>query len=176
MSVIETKRLLLRRFAPADADAMIQVFCDPNVMRFSEGVRTPDWVVAWLEKCVAQEAANPIPDPWAVVEKSSGAVMGYCGLFDCPDINGRPEIEIGYRLAIRYWGYGYASEAACAVRDLAFGSFGLTRLIAMIDPQNTASIRVAEKLGMRRAGEVMFPGYTHPDWVYAVTNFDSQLG
>jgi len=94
--------------------------------------------------------------------------MGYCGLFYFPDVGGQPETEIGYRLARAYWGRGYATEAARAVRDYAFDTLRLQRLIAMIDPQNGASIRVAEKLGMVYEKEVMFAGYTHPDRVYVI--------
>jgi len=56
-----------------------------------------------------------------------------------------------------------------AVRDYAFNTLGLKRLIAIIDPANTASIRVAEKIGMKYEQDVMFEGYDHPDHVYAIT-------
>lgn len=168
LGLIHTKRLLLRPLRLPDADALSWVFCDPEVMRFSDGLRTPEWVLAWVQGWLAEDASRVIPAPWAVVEKTNDVVLGYCGLFDCPDVNGRPEIEIGYRLARAYWGNGYATEAAGAVRDFAFSTLNLTRLIAMIDPQNTASIRVAEKIGMHYARDVMFPGYTHPDRVYAI--------
>jgi hypothetical protein len=97
-------------------------------------------------------------------------VIGYCGLFYFPDIDGQPEIEIGYRLARSAWGHGYATEAALSVRDFAVTTLGIKRLIAMIDPSNLASIRVAEKLGMRYEKEVMLEGYTHPDHIYAMNS------
>jgi RimJ/RimL family protein N-acetyltransferase len=77
-------------------------------------------------------------------------------------------VELGYRLARSAWGKGYATEATIAVRDHAFTSLGMKRLIAIIDPSNLASVRVAEKLGMRFESEVMLEGYTHPDHVYAL--------
>jgi RimJ/RimL family protein N-acetyltransferase len=83
---------------------------------------------------------------------------------------GQPETEIGYRLARPYWGRGYATESARAVRDYALNTLRLPRLIAMIDPQNVASIRVVEKLGMHYEKDVMFEGYTHPDRVYAIVH------
>ncbi|MDQ2691068.1 MAG: GNAT family N-acetyltransferase, partial [Chloroflexota bacterium] len=94
---------------------------------------------------------------------------GYCGLFYFPDVGGKPEVEIGYRLRRSAWGKGFATEAACAVRDFAFNSLGMQRLIALIDPDNIASIRVAEKLGMQYEKDIMLPGYTHPDRIYAVS-------
>jgi RimJ/RimL family protein N-acetyltransferase len=86
-------------------------------------------------------------------------------LFD--DVNGRPEVEIGYRLIRSAWGHGYATEAAQAVATYAT-TLGIQRLIALIDPGNVASIRVAYKLGMHYEADVMFDGYTHPDHVYTM--------
>jgi RimJ/RimL family protein N-acetyltransferase len=63
-------------------------------------------------------------------------------------IDGTPEVEIGYRLAEAFWGQGFAPEAAAATRDVAFGVFGLSRVVALIDPLNVRSVRVAEKIGM----------------------------
>ena len=76
-----------------------------------------------------------------------------------PHVNGRPEVEIGYRLARAWWGRGYATEAVLAARDYAFDTLGLSRLIALIDPANAASIRVARKAGMHYETDVMMPGY-----------------
>ena len=100
---------------------------------------------------------------YAVMEQSSRAVIGYCGLFFFADVNGQPEVEVGYRLARAKWGHGYATEAAQAVRDYAFQTLGITRLIAIIAPATHASLRVAHKLGIRCAQPDMFEGYTHPE-------------
>ena len=62
------------------------------------------------------------------------------------------------------WGYGYATEAARAVRDYAFSELNLNRLVALIEPVNQRSIRVAEKLGMRYEKDVMLEGYDYPDY------------
>ena len=104
------------------------------------------------------------------MEKNSRVVIGYCGLFYFPAIAEQPEIEIGYRLARPFWGHGYATEAVAAVRDYGFSVLCLPRLIALIDPQNVASIRVAENAGMRYEREVMLEGYSHPDHVYSIMN------
>ena len=147
---------------------MNRVFGDPEVMRFGDGVKTPQWVENWLCCCIENYRLKSSSSPWAVVEKSIQETIGYCGLFYFPDVCGQPEREIGYRLVRVYWGHGYATEAATAVRDYGFGTLRLPRLISMVDPQNVASIRVAEKLGMRYEKEVCFEGYTHPDRVYAI--------
>ena len=168
MIIIETERLILRRFQLSDDNAMNCVFGDAEVMRFGDGVKTEEEIGAWLVDCIEDYYQQRDFGPWAVVEKNSRSIIGYCGLFYFPDVNGMPEIEIGYRLARSFWGKGYATEAALAVRDYAFDTLGLTRLITMIDPQNVASIRVAEKIGMIYEQDVMFDGYTHPDHVYAI--------
>ena len=147
---------------------MVQVFGDPEVMRFGDGVQTREWVQAWLRACLERYYQTWGFGPYAVVKKQDQNVIGYCGLFFFPDINGQPEVEIGYRLARSAWGQGYATEAAGAVRDYAFHVLGIKRLIAIIDPSNVASIRVAQKIGMHYEQEVMLEGYTHPDHVYAM--------
>lgn len=145
----------------------MRVFGDPEVMRFGDGPQSAEWVSDWLDSCFDGYEQRGY-GPWAVVEKAGGEVIGYCGLFYFPDINGRPEIEIGYRLARGWWGRGCATEAVIAVRDYAFNALGLSRLVALIDPVNVASIRVAEKAGMRYETDVMLEGYDHPDRVYVV--------
>jgi len=104
---------------------------------------------------------------WVVTETGNPTALGYCGLTWFPDINGRPEVEVGYRLARQCWGRGFATEAAIAVRELAFSDFGLDRLIALIDPANQRSIKVARKLGMTYESDVLLDGYDYPDNVYS---------
>lgn len=146
----------------------MNIFGDPEVMRFGDGVQTQQWVEGWLQTCLESYAVHGF-GPYAVVEQSSGNMIGYCGLYYFSNVNGRPEVEIGYRLQRSAWGQGYAVEAARAARDFAFDTLDIERLIAIIDPGNLASIRVAEKIGMHYESEVMFEGYTHPDHVYVIT-------
>lgn len=167
-TIVETARLSLRPFRLSDHEALSRVFGDAEVMRFGDGPRTHAWVGDWLRDCLDGYERRGF-GPWAVVERSSGEVIGYCGLFYFPDVNGRPEIELGYRLARAYWGRGYATDAVLAARDYAFDALGMPRLIALIDPDNAASLRVAEKAGMKYEDDVMLAGYTHPDRVYTVT-------
>jgi RimJ/RimL family protein N-acetyltransferase len=169
MLQLTTSRLLLRAFHILDAGPMYRVFGDAEVMRFGDGVQTMEWVQGWLRTCLERYYRTWGFGPYAVLEKSSRSVIGYCGLFYFPDLDGQPEVEIGYRLARSAWGRGYATEAARAVRDYAFETLAIRRLIAMIDPSNTASIRVAEKLGMRYEKNILLEGYTHPDLVYVIS-------
>jgi [ribosomal protein S5]-alanine N-acetyltransferase len=174
MNVIETERLIIRHFEASDLSPMSAVLGDPEVMTFADGVKSDDWIRKWLKECI--EKLNPEigASPWAIDLKQGVSVIGYCGLSYFPDICGRPEIEIGYRLARRYWGRGYATEAVCAVRDYAFTVLDINRLIAMIDPGNAGSINVAEKAGFSYENDVMLEGYTHSDRVYVRNRSDNE--
>ena len=169
MFKLTTERLLLRHFHILDDEAMYRIFGDAEVMRFGDGIQTREWVQGWIRTCLERYYQTWGFGPYAVVEQSSRNVIGYCGLFYFPYLDGQPEIEIGYRLARSTWGQGYATEAALSVRDFAFTTLGIKRLIAMIDPSNAASIRVAEKISMKYEKEVMLESYTHPDHIYVVT-------
>ncbi|MEN9577436.1 MAG: hypothetical protein RJA70_445, partial [Pseudomonadota bacterium] len=84
--------------------------------------------------------------PWAVELKATGAMIGHLGLW-APE--GWPGVELGWRLARTHWGQGLATEGALAVLNFAFSQLRLERLVSVIHPENRASIRVAEKMGMR---------------------------
>jgi [ribosomal protein S5]-alanine N-acetyltransferase len=163
----ETERLILRYFHTVDAEAMDRVFGDPLVMQYGIGVKDSEWVRKWIRGCLAD-----YHDKWgfglyAVVDKNAREVIGYCGLSHFPDVGGQAETEIGYRLARAHWGHGFATEAAIAVRDYGFNTLHLKRLIAIVDPRNVASIRVAEKTGLRYEKDVVFQGFE--DRVYAIS-------
>jgi RimJ/RimL family protein N-acetyltransferase len=87
-------------------------------------------------------------DLWPVIEKRSGQVIGHCGLVE-KKVDDRAESELVYVFHTSVWGEGYATEAASAVKEYAFERLGLKRIIALIAPENTASERVAKKVGMR---------------------------
>ena len=168
MVLLNTERLFLRHFHILDREPMLRVFGDAEVMRFGSGAQSREWVEGWLRGCLERYHQTWGFGQYAVVERSSRKVIGYCGLSYFPDLDGQAEIEIGYRLARAAWGQGYATEAARAVRDLAFQTLGIQRLIAMIDPANIASIRVAEKIGMHYEKDILLEGYSHPDRVYGM--------
>lgn len=157
MIVAETKRLQLRQFHIADGAAMDRVFGNAEVMRYGRGPQTAEWVRTWLQNraTIYQQRGFGL---WAVIERETEHTIGYCGLSHFDDIAGQAETEIGYRLARSSWGRGYATEAACAVRDYGFRTLGLSRLIAIIDPRNTASAKVAEKTGLQFEKDALFNG------------------
>jgi [ribosomal protein S5]-alanine N-acetyltransferase len=169
MIILETERLILRQFHLFDGDAMNRVFGDPEVMRYGPGVQSQAWIQDWIRDCLENYQKLGF-GPWAVVRKDGSMVIGYAGLFHFPDIDGRPEVEVGYRLARSHWGQGFATEAVASIREYAFHVLCLPRLIALIDPQNAASIRVAEKIGMHYERDVMLAEYTYPDHLFSIKN------
>jgi len=173
MLALKTKRLILRHFQHQDIDAIMFVFGDAEVMNHGDGVQSKEQVEQWMENTIYSYKVFGF-GPYAVVLASTQTLIGYCGLFHFPDIDGQPEVEIGYRLAKQYWGQGFATEAALAVREYAFKTLEIGRVVALIEPSNTASIRVATKLGMSYEKDVMLNGYSHPDRLYVIANQETR--
>lgn len=153
--VIETQRLRLRELREDDAEAYVRMCADPEVMRYVSGdpLSADD---AWrqLAMLVGHWTLRGF-GMWAV-ETREGEFVGRVGLhFPL----GWPEREIGWALARPCWGHGYAFEAAAAARDHAFRGLGWQRLVSYIHPENARSIRLAERLGGRRAGETDLRGH-----------------
>lgn len=172
MVILETERLRLSRLQPAAVSALVDIWSDPDVTRYMGGPRDRAKVEAILE----EELKDPFADeynPWSVEEKKTGKVVGDCGLLD-KEVDGRAEVELVYVFARSAWGKGYATEMAEALKAHAFEQMGLRRLIALIEPENAGSERVAVKVGMHLEKEVVRPGGTVRR-VYAVeTDEESQ--
>jgi RimJ/RimL family protein N-acetyltransferase len=144
---IETNRLRLRAFTPDDLDALYLVFGDPEVMTYITGgkPRTKEATLAGLLRTI-EGWQNRGFGLWAVAEKDSGHVIGYCGLIFLDETT---EIELAYGLAKSSWGKGFATEAARASLRYGFEELKLERIVAVVNPQNIPSQRVLEKLGMK---------------------------
>lgn len=147
----------------ADLEACLAMDRDPQVTRFVMGPWTDP--IAHRAFVVAR-IRHPYPPGmgyWSVV-----APTGFIGwiLLTPLDLRG-PETEIGWRFVQAAWGQGYATEAARPVLDHALATLGLSYVVADIDPGNTASARVAEKLGMRPARTVPYAGRTVTRYVAA---------
>jgi len=154
--ILETERLILRYQQASDVAFLVDLWADPNVTRYMGGPRDRDWLQSVFEK-TAQDPYAERYDLWPVIEKETGRAVGYCGLLD-KEVEGRPEIELTYIMASSAWGKGYATELARALKQYAFEEMGISRLIALIEPENTASERVAVKIDMRLEKEVISPG------------------
>jgi [ribosomal protein S5]-alanine N-acetyltransferase len=155
---IETERLLIRQFETADVDAMAEVYGDPAVMEHvALGVLDRAKTAVLLEEYRRAQDRRGF-STWAVVEKDSGSVVGDVG-FGVHAPTGEP--ELGYTLAGAVWGRGYGLEAARACVAAAFAHLPHRRLVAKVEPENGRSLRLAERLGMRRVETIDVGGRPH---------------
>lgn len=175
--LLETERLILRRFTGADADELFALDDDPQVMRYINGglpASLEEIERTDLPHFLRQYETLPGWGFWAAIERSTGALLGWFHL--CPD-KGAPadEPELGYRLHRFAWGRGYATEGSRALIDKAFRELGAGRVVANTMVVNDASWRVMEKSGMRRVRifqadwPVRIEGDEHGDVEYAIT-------
>lgn len=153
--IARTPRLLLRTLIADDAAALEPILGDAEVMRFSISGRLDAAGVERLMQRVADSYAQFGFGHYGVVRQEDQRLIGFCGL-SMQTIDDQRQVEIGYRLARDAWGVGYATEAAMAARDYGFQQLGLARLIAIIDPANVASQRVAAKLGMIYESDALY--------------------
>ncbi len=154
--LIETERLLLRPLRPGDIGQLVELWNDSDVTRYLGGPKNPNDVRRALEEELQEQPPGEF-ELWPVVEKSTGAVVGHCGLLE-KDVQGNREVELVYVFSCRVWGSGYAVEVGRALIDLAFNQLVLGRIVSLIEPANAASKRVALKLGMRSEGAIQRPG------------------
>jgi len=157
LNVIETERLNLREMSEADAAFVLEVLNDPGFVRFvgDRGVRTMEDAARYIgERFVRSYRQNGF-GLWLVETKDGKAPAGICGLLNRGTL---PGVEVGYAFLPPFRGKGYAFEAAAASADYARDVLGLARLYAITNPDNTISMRVLEKLGMRFDRAVRLPG------------------
>jgi ribosomal-protein-alanine N-acetyltransferase len=148
VSFIETERLLIRKWQlPRDLDDAFAVYGDPETMRLIpcgalNAEQTERLVLRMIERDEQQGYGI-----WPVVHKADHRVIGECGITQIPGYE--PDIEIAWIFNKAYHGHGYATEAARAVMEFAFGELHVARLYALIDRFNAPSIAVANRLAMR---------------------------
>jgi RimJ/RimL family protein N-acetyltransferase len=145
-AVLTTRRLILRQMTTADLDDMAALLGDPDVMRYYPAPKSREEAQAWIDRNrrLYHERGFGL---WAIVIRATREFAGDCGLTP-QRVDGAEEIEVGYHIRAGAQGNGYATEAAAACRDFARDVLGLRRLIAIIDPANIPSQRVAAKIGL----------------------------
>lgn len=167
MTPLATPRLVLRHFAPGDLDDLFAMDGDDRVMRYlGSGLagRTREECERGLERMVKQSAVRPGYGLLHASLREGGAFVGGCGLFPVPEGD---DIEIAYRLPYAQWGHGYATEMARAVLEHGLTTLGLQRIVGLTWPENVASQRVLEKIGMQREADAEHYGRTM--FVYSAT-------
>jgi RimJ/RimL family protein N-acetyltransferase len=150
-STITTERLVLRPYEAGDLDDSIALTTDPDVMRFvGDGVMTRDRAAELFGKIFGIYERNEW-EIWAAVSREDGLFVGHV---EIKPRHGAGDHEIVYVLAPRAWGRGYATEIAAAVVRYGFDVLGYDRVSATVDPGNAPSIRILEKVGMRKIDEI----------------------
>lgn len=167
--IATTPRLTLRTFRDDDLSKYAALNEHPEVVRWLGGKpltrEHSDSIAEWAQDLYARQGIGLL----AVERLADGEFIGMCGLHHLrsyPD-----DVEIGWRLAYEHWGNGYATEAATAWLDLAFGPLGLTRVISTTDPPNVRSLAVMRRLGMSfdHEGRVEDEGILFDAVVYSIT-------
>ncbi len=162
--IVVTRRLEMKKVTAEDIDLLHQLTGDGEVMKFFPHVLSYDETKRMLDK-ILDHFERYDHCFWKVLLKASGDFIGIAGLLH-QEIDGEVETEISYRIRREYWNNGYATEAAQACKEYAEDTLGKKRLISIIHPRNNASIRVAEKLGAKKAASVIFMGEEHDVYLY----------
>jgi len=144
--IFQTERLNIRHITPDDAEMLFAVYGDAEAMRWVDDGQPIVWeeCVRWIDVTLRNYDVRGYGMS-ALVLKSSGAVVGFCGVVHPGD---QLEPEIKYALLRDYWGQGLATEVVRGMLAYVMTHFALDRVIATIDPDNGASRRVLVKSGM----------------------------
>jgi len=160
--VIDTGRLVLRKFTLDDLEAYFQLCSRPEIIRYAQStpVASLDDARAMMHTVTFQDYATHGYGRFACVWKETGEVIGFSGLKYVPEI---ADTELGYRFLPEYWGRGLATEAGRASIDFARSDLGLQRLVALVHPDNVASASVVTKLGFEIERRLRFSGLNDVD-------------
>lgn len=158
-TILETKRLLLRKFHESDIDDLFELDSDPEVHRYlgNKPVHDKQKIKELIEFILRQYHENGI-GRWATIEKETGEFIGWSGLkLVRENINNHINFyDIGYRFKQRHWGKGYATESAIASLNYAFETLDLNELFAAVHVENAASNRVVSKIGLKQTETFMY--------------------
>ncbi len=158
-TIIQTERLLLRPFTPADIEPSYQVNLDPLVSRYTHdgGVKTLEEIDHTIRTNVLGDYQKYGFGRFAVIHKHDNRFIGFAGLKYLPDLD---QVDIGYRFHSHYWGQGIATECGQVILPFGFDVLGLDHIIGQILPENEASRRVLEKLHFSFEKEFVEEGVT----------------
>lgn len=148
MKVLETDRLILRWLTPEDAEFILQLVNEPSWLRFigDNGIRTIEGARAYILKGPVEMYARLGFGLYLVELKEEGVSVGICGLIKRDSLT---DVDIGFAFLPKYWGKGYAYEAASAAMAYGGNVLGLKRIVAITSVGNDRSVKLLEKLGLR---------------------------
>jgi len=145
--MLETERLIIRKFTPADLSELIRLRSDDEVIKYLGGrkLQNPEAITKRMQfyiSCYEKFGFGMC----ALVWKETGEMFGWSGI---QPLDGTAEIEVGYGMTKEFWGKGIGYECAMAWLEYGFNTAGLERIVAVASPENTGSWRIMEKCGMR---------------------------
>ncbi len=157
--ILETERLILRQISHDDLDELLQIWGDAETMSLFPKTLNRQEMSEWIDRNLKryEDFGHGI---WAVILKADGVFVGDCGLV-IQEVDGVQELEVGYHFNKRFWGQGFAAEAARGCMDYAFNQLNRRRIISMIRPENLPSQRVAQRNGLKIEKEIFWRGYLH---------------
>jgi len=148
MKILETGKLTLRHLVLDDLDSLYALNCDPDVIKYiPDAPRNYKETREELEWHMNGHPKHPELGLWATIHKETSKFIGRCGLLPWT-IDQREEVEVAFLLGKEYWGQGLGTEVAQAIVRYAFDQLHIPRLVCMICPDNQASMKVAENIGM----------------------------
>jgi RimJ/RimL family protein N-acetyltransferase len=164
VKVLETARLFLRRVEKSDAGLFLELLNDPAFIRYvaDRGVRTTEDAVAYIEEKILPSFTKFGFGFYVAEQKETGQSIGICGLIKRDTLD---DVDVGFSILRKFWGQGFATEAAAAVIEYGRSELRLPRVVAIASAENTNSINVLKKLGLHFEKTIQLPGY----------NLDGQL-
>lgn len=175
--IIETERAILRPFVPADYEAVYAFGSHPEVNRYTGDIviQSPEEAEKLIRKIWLNDYQTYGYGRWATIYKADQRLIGFAGLKYLPEID---ETDIGYRFLPEYWGQGLATEVSKAIIRYGFEVLKLPRIIGIAMPENIASSRVLEKIGLQFDREDGYMGDNGKYLWYKVerSDFDALTG
>ncbi|MZP31478.1 GNAT family N-acetyltransferase [Heliobacterium undosum] len=151
MNIIETNRLILRKYSPNDIPVLYNILSDPITMRFWPAPYSLEQTENWVQSNIESYRQFGF-GRWPIILKETGEMIGDCGIL-IAEIDGQREHDLGYIIHHPFWRNGFAVEAAQACKDYAFQSLRINRLCANMPFDHLASIQVARNIGMEKEKE-----------------------
>ncbi len=154
--ITDTKRLIIRELAVSDVKELYPIYTDPQIRKYIDNI--DDYFEEEVEKQRAyiQNVYSFYGyGLWGVFSKTTGGIIGRCGI-ENQMVDGKEEISLSYLLDSQHWGYGYAVECCTAVLDYARDELDIHRIVAVIDYDNSRSIKTAQKIGMKCEKDITY--------------------
>lgn len=173
--ILETERLVVRSWRESDVEHYLTLATDVGYHCFSapgrfmvRSTEEADEKVRQRMMLFERRRLGKFP----IFLRESGEFIGTCGI-EPFELDGQLEAELGYRLCLKFWGHGYAKEAAAAVLSYGFGDLKLAKIMAFVLPQNRASVKILEQLGFWYLRDFMHADLSHRLYDFARLRRDS---